>query len=278
MAMVSPPDFSVEDNLKLCVTRKVKTRFGTKFLFVQNAMVADESKYRTIAPAFCGFVSSNCESSLAEEVEKLYLNRMVKKNGSGRSSYDKILVLSPICPYCLERTSETLDHFLPKVKFKLLAITPLNLIPSCETCNRKKSDGDMLLHDKQFIHPYFETLFGFKWLGAKVKGAGADRPLVEFFVDQTSVSEPLLATRIEHQFVKLALGRLYSIQAGVEVNSLRETLQVMHDASGINGVRRELEELEAQWSGSSDKVWKAVMFKALAESDWYCSRGFANAS
>ncbi|TWT68581.1 HNH endonuclease signature motif containing protein [Crateriforma conspicua] len=275
--MISLPSFSVKENLKDCVTPKVKESFGTKFATVRKAVIADETKYQSLAPDLSGFASSACEESLAKKVEKLYENRMVSKTGSGRHNYDKILLLSPICPYCLERTSETLDHFLPKVSFKLLSITPLNLVPACDTCNRKKRDGDMSELDKQFIHPYFETLFGFRWLGAKVMGTGTDRPAVKFFVDRKEVPTRSLAFRIKHQFLALNLSRLYATQAGIEINSLRGSLQTVHQAVGSKGVRRELEELESQWSDSEDKVWKAAMYRALSRSKWYCSTGFANA-
>ena len=83
--------------------------------------------------------------------------------------------------------------------------------------------------------------------------------------------------QIAKQFERLELARLYSVQAGVEINSLRLPQEVLFNADGIAGVKADLVRQEKQWLGSSEKVWKAVMFRALARSHWFCSGGFRNA-
>lgn len=68
------------------------------------------------------------------------------------------------CPYCNrnyisviekndlndKQTRPELDHFHPKSIYPFLAINYYNLIPSCSTCNKLKSDDDSLL----LLHPY----------------------------------------------------------------------------------------------------------------------------
>jgi len=47
------------------------------------------------------------------------------------------------CAYCdcilLPSQKPQIDHFKPKAKYKLLAYSWINLFPSCENCNKKKS-------------------------------------------------------------------------------------------------------------------------------------------
>lgn len=68
------------------------------------------------------------------------------------------------CPYCnrnyisiIEKENENdkqrrpeLDHFHPKSIYPFLAVNYYNLIPSCSTCNKLKSDDDSL----KLLHPY----------------------------------------------------------------------------------------------------------------------------
>jgi hypothetical protein len=243
-------------------------------------MIADEASYsvRGRTQKMHLFSSSPISEALGDKARALYDNRMVHKSGTGRVHYAQLRMIADICPYCLERSTETLDHYLPKSSFPLLSITPVNLIPSCDTCNRKKLDDLVLKSEDQFIHPYFETLFGFNWLSAKVCKDGAEeRPRVEFLV-RTGPSVPTtLAKRITKQFERLELSRLYSIQAGVEINSLRLPLEDIFVADGIAGVKSDLYRQKRQWSDSTEKVWKAVMFRALARDRWFCSGGFRNA-
>jgi len=68
------------------------------------------------------------------------------------------------CPYCnrnyismIEKKVQydkqrrpELDHFHPKSMYPFLAVNYYNLIPSCSTCNKLKSDDDALM----LLHPY----------------------------------------------------------------------------------------------------------------------------
>jgi hypothetical protein len=280
MGMLTKPTFSVAENIDSCVTRVVKANFGKHYASVRKKMITDEASYiihgRTQKMHL--FSSSPISEALGDKARALYDNRMVHKSGTGRANYAKLRMITDICPYCLERSSETLDHYLPKSSFPLLSITPANLIPSCETCNRKKLDDPVLKMEDQFVHPYFETLFGFIWLSAKVCKDGAEeRPRVVFSVKTEPSVPTTLAMRIAKQFERLELSRLYSIQAGVEINSLRLSLEGIFRADGGAAVKSDLSRQEKQWSDSTEKVWKAVMFRALARSRWFCFGGFRNA-
>lgn len=59
------------------------------------------------------------------------------------------------CPYCAVGQVNTLDHYMPKSKYKALALCRLNLVPMCWACNKQKG------HDKpydEFVHPYYTGL------------------------------------------------------------------------------------------------------------------------
>lgn len=72
------------------------------------------------------------------------------------------------CPYCNrnyisviekndlndKQTRPELDHFHPKSIYPFLAINYYNLIPSCSTCNKLKSDDNSL----KLLHPYDDDI------------------------------------------------------------------------------------------------------------------------
>ena len=79
-----------------------------------------------------------------------------------------------LCPYCnLDNTSE-LDHFLPKSVFYDYAVTPINLIPICVTCNSIQYKGEKCPHAEQggpvdyILHPYFDDFLYQDWLCAEL--------------------------------------------------------------------------------------------------------------
>ncbi|MEH3116622.1 MAG: hypothetical protein PGN25_03160 [Methylorubrum populi] len=64
-----------------------------------------------------------------------------------------------ICPSCgSPAVTETLDHYLPKGKYPHFAVTPANLTPMCDPCQRRKGEGTGdAATPRFFIHPYFDT-------------------------------------------------------------------------------------------------------------------------
>lgn len=76
------------------------------------------------------------------------------------------------CPYCnrsyidtlKDSTTAEMDHFYPKDKYPLLALSLYNLVPCCASCNRHK--GDELLnyspHDQSVSEDMFRFAYRFK--------------------------------------------------------------------------------------------------------------------
>lgn len=61
------------------------------------------------------------------------------------------------CPYCSIGEIATLDHYMPKSKYKALALCRLNLVPMCWVCNRSKSFNKPY---RNFVHPYYPPTIG----------------------------------------------------------------------------------------------------------------------
>lgn len=109
---------------------------------------------------------------------KLYSKFASKTGGMPYNSIQLIENLEiSVCPYCnrnfiynakQRRTSE-FDHFYPKSKYPLLAISFYNLIPSCKICNHAKKDKT-----DELINPYDQKYDWNKLLKFKLKIKAAD--------------------------------------------------------------------------------------------------------
>lgn len=75
---------------------------------------------------------------------------------------DDLYALSPrVCPICEKSwgyDDQTLDHILPKTKFPQFAITPLNLVVTCNVCNKKKNANYGKNINEGVMHPYFTCM------------------------------------------------------------------------------------------------------------------------
>lgn len=103
------------------------------------------------------FVATN-KIEFKNDFSDLYKNKVTQKI---RAKYVSNLDIST-CPYCNRNyivnfnkygeTTAQLDHFFNKSKYPHLAISIYNLIPSCYTCNQRKSSKD-----KKIYYPFKES-------------------------------------------------------------------------------------------------------------------------
>lgn len=211
---------------------------------------------------------------VAEELVKIYTQRMVPKRAKGRPVYDQIMSIPQHgrCPFCGIGTVNTLDHYLPKTHFAVLSVTPQNLVPACTWCQREKMEYYPTTAGTQLLHPYFDDFDQDIWLAAEVVvGAPAAfrysaSPPVNWTLDEKA--------RVASHLKELKLGRLFGSNAGSRLAEIRGRLAKLHDAGGADAVRahlrEELESIEADQKNS----WVAAMYRGAIVSDWFCDGGF----
>lgn len=206
--------------------------------------------------------------------EKLYDDRMAHPRSSGRRVYDQIKLAAPndACPLCGIRRVSTLDHYLPKAHFAMLSVTPLNLIPSCSECNKAKLDAAPAKKETQTLFPYFEDVSGVQWIQCSVI---TEAPAtVRFAVTEPPHCSSILINRVRHHFEIFKLGELYSHHAINDMTSIKWLLRQLFNQLGYQGVRNYLQDHATSARKASINSWKAAMYDALAESEWYCTGGF----
>lgn len=84
------------------------------------------------------------------------------------------------CQLCGIKKAEELDHYMPETLYPEFAVFITNLVPICNTCNKKKSSQWLNAKQlRQVINLYFDILPDEKFLYAEIN-IDADTPVVGF--------------------------------------------------------------------------------------------------
>jgi len=146
MKKLVKPNFKPLEVFKACIDRvrdsELKSRLVACYQEIENASNEFDQKAYTSQLNTIASKDNVASSVTVAEMKSVYTNRMAKKLAPGRIYYDKLMSLPEHgrCPLCSQRVVSTLDHHLPKAHFPSLAVSPLNLIPACQDCNKTKSE------------------------------------------------------------------------------------------------------------------------------------------
>lgn len=271
------PDKSAYGRVYLrCVENKIPHAVRDRLKAVLPEVSELYAKYIEIAPSAQLF-SFEVKEKLGtitdhisdQEMHDLYDTSMVRKKGGGRADYDRIKLAPPfgICPYCGQLPVKTLDHFLPRSKWKMLSVCQVNLVPACRDCNAEKKEYSPNSPADTLFHPYFDNKDAYDWLCADVVESTPVR--FEFCV-KVGNGGALFSSRAVTHFEKLKLKVLYETQAATEVASLAGPLFRIYKQAGAAGVRHELENRCEDNKALSLNSWRSAMYAGAAKSQWFC--------
>ncbi|MEV6723479.1 hypothetical protein AB0M94_21390 [Streptomyces xanthochromogenes] len=214
-----------------------------------------------------------------ERLAKVYERRLADKRGPGRATYNAIKAASALCPLCTIGTVSTIDHHLPKMKYPLLAVVPVNLVPACGDCNKKKDEHAPATEEEQTLHPYYpiQTLFEHPWLVARILPPTADRGMVATFsVSPHPEWPPVLAARLNTHLRVLELDTRFTYAVVSELSAV-SNLVSRWTAYGLtrDGINWMLaDQAAARGAGESLNTPMAALYRALADDDWYINGGW----
>lgn len=277
---VDRPVFDAEHTYTLCISKVQDDDLKTRLTEITDNVVDASATYAECAESEELHLVPQTHGVggrvTTEEMVAVYSYRMAGKVGPGRSIYDA-LKLAPsfgICPFCNHNVVSTLDHILPKTLFPALAVTPDNLVGACKDCNKAKLALAPTCAADAVLHPYFDNISGERWLEADVIESNIAAAI--FHVTHIEAWSDELNARVRNQFEILGLGPLYASQAAREISGQRADMVRIFNARGQDGVREELSYKAATWEAHQPNCWQAATFRALSQSDWYCSGGFEN--
>ncbi|SGZ08097.1 HNH nuclease [Moritella viscosa] len=205
-----------------------------------------------------------------DDLEKLYSQYIVPDSTPARAEiYDVIMnAANEECPFCGGiGIPKNLDHFLPKAHFPQYSLLPLNLVPSCETCNMgEKGVAYAACAEEQFIHPYLDIdlFFNSQWIFSRfntnVEGQiGEFEYFITFGNDWSNENKK----RAAKHFKDFKLAGRYSTQAGRELRGAWGQIKAML----LGGCPKEnvIDYIFTPKVDSAPHVnhWEASMYQAL---------------
>jgi hypothetical protein len=278
MWRISAPAISVQTVLDACIVNVAdavkKAAFeavgGDLTLAAEEFWAALETTTLHELPA----VATVGEMSIADMIW-LYEQKMVPAKSPGRPLYDALKMAAPNgkCPLCGRGNVYSLDHHLPKTRFADLTITPTNLIPSCQDCNKTKTQTVPTLAAEETIHPYADDIDGVIWLRARVVEVA---PAALFFYADPYLDWPLtLQRRVKCHFRIFKLRKAYASEAANLIGNIRGHLVRNVSKQGAAGIRAYLADQAESCREVRLNSWEAASYSALSESDWFCDGGYA---
>lgn len=275
---LASPTRLVGSVLTTCVSNIADPAAKTAYEDTGPLLLAAEDRFRTAAQNNFLYqfpTTTMVGTRTAKQMGWLYTHKMADPKAPGRAIYDEIRMASPNgrCPLCGRGVVYTLDHHLPKAHYPDLALTPINLVPACQDCNKNKTSASPAMAAEETLHPYFDNVEGDIWLHARVIEVA---PAAVFFsVVPPAMWSPTLALRVRNHFNIYRLRPLYASLAAEEVSNIRALLAGPHARSGPQGVREYLTSVSASHRETRRNTWQAAAYSAMASSDWYCAGGFA---
>lgn len=286
MIILQRPAFCQDDVLNACIAEvgdpDVQSRCGE----VSYLLAEHEARYAEMAMAsqlYLAPIHARGGNDVAVllratrgDLKGLYSNQMSRSGRDARRYYDKIKMSAArgVCPYCGIGTVETLDHFLPKGRYSIYSVLPLNLVPACRDCNTEKR-AEVFGEEDVPSHPYFEDarVASDTWLRAEV--IDEEEPYARFFIDHPPGWPAELAGRVRNHMEAFGLARRYSIQAASRYSYYAGMIDRLVSSGGTANVQALIgicaeSEIDAHGVNS----WQSALARAVSSSDFFLQSGY----
>lgn len=183
------------------------------------------------------------------------------------------------CPSCGGPNPTELDHHLPQKSFAEFALFPLNLIPMCGPCNKRKSASSETDINKAFIHPYLDTIPAVTFYDPTVTRSDGTYNVTFQFVP-SAIADAVLAKRMAFQIKRIKLNNRLSSEVTEVLNEF--ALTIRDEIVEPNGGVIDSAMISAMLLKRAERIeelhrvgfWQAVMARALASDATFCSGGF----
>jgi hypothetical protein len=278
MRKLNVPIEDAIDVFDICISKVQNADLKERLENCKPSIVTAVADYTTKAPrielytiATHDLINVNVTSS---EMKKVYSDRMVGATAPGRYIYDKWRASAPnnICPLCAQRTTETLEHHLPKSKYPIYSVVPVNIFPACSSCNKIKLDAISNSPETEPIHPYFDNVEDELWLKAEV--VELKPASLRFYTIKPDHWDDIKHARIENHFRLFELEKLYASHSAEELINYNYRINNMFETGGAQSVRDFLEGSWLSMRNANLNSWQTATYEALFNSNWYQEGGF----
>ena len=278
MRKLNVPIEDAIDVFDICISKVQNADLKERLENCKPSIVTAVADYTSKAPRIelhtietHDLINGNVTSS---EMKKVYSDRMVGATAPGRYIYDKWRASAPnnICPLCAQRTTETLEHHLPKSKYPIYSVVPVNIFPACSSCNKIKLDAISNAPETEPIHPYFDNVEDELWLKAEV--IETKPASLRFYTIKPDNWDDVKYARIENHFRLFELEKLYASHSAEELINYNYRINNMFETGGAQSVRDFLEDSWLSMRNANLNSWQTATYEALFNSNWYQEGGF----
>ena len=174
------------------------------------------------------------------------------------------------CPICGGGKLKNLDHFLPKNKYPLLCVSPINLIPTCRDCNMDK--GVAVSDDYYEIpfHPYLETMTD-KWVECVLVFYPDETFSIKFENGYNEIKNPDLWRKYGAHMRITDLDATFSSRAQEELENIRGMYKNEFLSCGKDKLCESLTDAKKSAEKVDVNSWKSALYRALVrDCDEFC--------
>lgn len=278
MRSIAAPTQQIQDVYRMCVDSITDENLRGRLTAIANNILvagadyqqkAEHNKLHVISPNFGQNNEVVVGEVTKEELKNVYTYHMVGLNKPAREIYDLLRSSAPMnrCPFCGVGHVSALDHFLPKSKYPLLSVLPLNLVPTCDKCNKGKLNFTATTAEEQSLHPYFdhEHFFSEQWLFAEISPSWPD--VARYFVKAPESWDVVSKKRIESHFVDFKLAEIYEIEAASEISGQTYYFDMLKTNSGRQVLINYLEDRAKSYAMVYVNSWQTALYQALVSAN-----------
>lgn len=181
MYYLPKPDFNIRDTYPICVELVTTDNVRTYLQGLSQDIYSYANEYDDLATnnklhellKYPKFSKETDDRNvwLVNLYEYYFAKSTVDRAQSAHAFYKRIFSYETDkavrrCSYCNANKIDALDHFLPESKYHALSVNPMNLVPVCEHCNKKKKAYEPDPNDARsvLIHPYYDDILNIPWL------------------------------------------------------------------------------------------------------------------
>ncbi|MDD4095875.1 MAG: hypothetical protein PHP22_06510 [Oscillospiraceae bacterium] len=151
--------------------------------------------------------------------------------------------------------------------YPALAVSPINLIPSCRDCNTVKLNKKCTSYIETPINPYYDIVDNSIWLKATV--AGNAELEIKYKVLHPTEWDTALFKRVGKHFELFQLQKLYCMQAIDEITNTIHMLKKLGKSSGVWALYQHLSDMRESCEKVSLNSWKSSLYRELSENKWF---------
>jgi len=219
----------------------------------------DNQKFEGITKYYDNYYIGRRLYGIRVEMEKLVKNRC------------------PICDCSFGYSQVTLDHILPKSKFPIYAITPINLVPTCHNCNIRK--GTKV--PSKVLHPYFHKFETFEYLSIEIEVNENDpcKSIIEVNLSEVAKENKEDFEDIIENINTYKLRQKYTDLSNIVflklMDEYQQVIAIMEDVYSINGLKKSFKCLD-NFMDSKDPIvdenyLRHLCISAIVENDNFLS-------